>query len=206
MLAALVLNGQIWLTSFVAVQSLGQVTALSLAILFYCGVILFFGRRLGLLSNLKLMLTWSFWKTVLKAFLVLMGVKLLGSLVMNLEGVTTTANQASLEASHMQPIIMVLGASIMAPLVEELVFRGLLMGRVFRRQSLLGLLVSSLIFAMLHSPDSLGAWVLYGGMGLVLGNLYRRMGKLEYSVALHFLNNSISVVALLLALLFGLQP
>jgi membrane protease YdiL (CAAX protease family) len=47
-------------------------------------------------------------------------------------------------------------------------------------------------------PTDLGSWILYGGMGLVLALVYQKTKKLEYSIAVHALNNFLGVLSLIL--------
>ena len=64
--------------------------------------------------------------------------------------------------------------------------------------SIVGLIVSSLLFGLVHMPNSIGVWIVYAGMGLALGIAYRKFQKLEYCIMAHIINNSIAVSMLLL--------
>ena len=97
----------------------------------------------------------------------------------------------------MNPIILITRSVIMAPIVEELVFRGLLMTRVFNSNSIVGLIVSSFLFGLVHIPNSVGAWIIYGGMGVALATVYRTTKKLEYSIMAHMINNTLAVSMML---------
>ena len=116
-------------------------------------------------------------------------------------GVSNSANQAAIENAHMNPFVLITVTVIMAPIVEELIFRGLLMGRVFNPDSLVGLTLSSLLFGLVHMPNSIGVWIRYAGMGFTLGVVYRKCQKLEYCIIAHMINNSI-VVSMMLLLQF----
>lgn len=123
-------------------------------------------------------------------------VKIVGGIILAIEkgAEATTANQEVLNS--IPKFTYALMAVLVAPMIEELVFRGLLMGRVFGQKSWIGLIISSLLFGALHVPTDLGSWILYGGMGLVLGLVYRQNGKLEYVIAIHCLNNLLSAIFL----------
>ncbi|MGX9845277.1 lysostaphin resistance A-like protein [Streptococcus iniae] len=127
-------------------------------------------------------------------------VKILGSIILTIEkgGHANTANQAALEQANLPAILLVILAAVVAPVVEEVVFRGLILGKVFGAGSYLGLIVSSFLFGGLHSPSDIGSWVIYGGMGLVLGFVYMKTKKLEYSILIHFVNNGLGVLFMLL--------
>ena len=83
-----------------------------------------------------------------------------GGMVMQMEGVSNSANQAAIENAHMNPFVLITVTVIMAPIVEELIFRGLLMGRVFNPDSIVGLTLSSLLFGLVHMPNSIGVWII----------------------------------------------
>ena len=119
-------------------------------------------------------------------------------MVMMMEGVSNSTNQEAIENAHMNPFLLITFTVIMAPIVEELVFRGLLMGRVFNPDSIVGLIVSGLLFGLVHTPNSIGVWIVYAGMGFVLGIAYRKFQKLEYCIMAHIINNTIAVSMLLL--------
>ncbi len=122
----------------------------------------------------------------------------IGAMVMMMEGVSNSTNQATIENIHMNPFVLITFTVIMAPIVEELVFRGILMGRVFNPDSIVGLILSSLLFGLAHMPNSIGVWIVYAGMGFVLGTAYRKCQKLEYCIMAHMINNSIAVSMMLL--------
>lgn len=130
--------------------------------------------------------------------IILFAIQIIGSNILLIEGLTTTGNQETIKNSSLP--LWVLGSLVvlLAPLLEELIFRGLLLGKVFGKDSIVGLLVSSFLFALLHVPTSWGAWFIYGGMGLVFGLVYRFSGRYSYAVALHFINNLFGFLPFLL--------
>jgi len=83
-------------------------------------------------------------------------------------------------------------AVIGAPIAEELVFRGLL----FRRLALtvpswLAYAASALAFAAIHgNPSGLPIYIL---QGLLFAAVYAKTGRLSAAIAVHFLNNLITV-------------
>ena len=154
---------------------------------------------MGLLNHLKDLKTWKAWKTILVGFVVLTIVKYIGGVVLLLEnGIgANTENQAALEQLGMSPLLLIVLTAIAAPIVEETVMRGLILGRVFNN-SYLGVILSSLLFGLLHIPTNIGSWIIYGGMGLVLAVVYHKTQKLEYTIAIHFINNALGVLLMLL--------
>jgi membrane protease YdiL (CAAX protease family) len=87
---------------------------------------------------------------------------------------------------------------VAAPVVEEIVFRGILLESLRQRGERLALVVSSVLFAIAHlNPAEL---VYYTAMGAVLGRRYQRRG-LRCSMAAHAaFNGAIVVVAILTTL------
>ena len=75
------------------------------------------------------------WKTILVGFVVLTIVKYIGGVVLLLEnGIgANTENQAALEQLGMSPLLLVVLTAIAAPIVEETVMRGLILGRLFNK-------------------------------------------------------------------------
>ncbi|WP_105118124.1 CPBP family intramembrane glutamic endopeptidase [Streptococcus suis] len=137
---------------------------------------------------------------VVLAFIVMFGLKIIGGqLIMLEEGYgQTTANQEVINNSGLPALLLFLFAVLFAPVLEELIFRGILMGKVFGKDSNVGLLLSSFLFGLIHNPTNIGSWVVYGGMGLVLGLAYRISGKYTNALILHMVNNFLSVLLMLL--------
>ena len=110
------------------------------------------------------------------------------------------------------PLSAVLFAVVLAPAYEELLFRRVLFGRLLAAgRPWLGMLLSSLAFALLHEIPGLSGngllaicqlWLVYGAMGAAFAWLYWRTGSLWASILAHGLNNAIALAALYW---FGLQ-
>lgn len=162
---------------------------------------LFLGNRLGLFEGFKALSSLKAWGKIGLTYLGIYIVTWIGTIVMMMEGVSNSTNQEAIENAHMNPFLLIMFTVIMAPIVEELIFRGLLMGRVFNPDSIVGLTLSSLLFGLVHMPNSIGVWIIYAGMGFTLGVVYRKCQKLEYCIIAHMINNSI-VVSMMLLLQF----
>ena len=159
---------------------------------------LFLGKRMGLLEGFKTLSSLKAWGMIGLTYLGIYIVTRIGAMVMMWEGVSNSTNQEIIENAHMNPFVLITVTVIMAPIVEELIFRGLLMGRVFNPDSIVGLILSSLLFGLVHMPNSIGVWIIYAGMGFTLGTVYRKFQKLEYCIMAHMINNSIAVSMMLL--------
>lgn len=185
-------------TIYLGVKDASLVSLLVFLLLLKSAGALFLGKRLGLLEGFKTLSSLKAWGMIGLTYLGIYIVTRIGAMVMMMEGVSNSTNQATIENIHMNPFVLITLTVIMAPIVEELVFRGILMGRVFNPDSIVGLIVSSLLFGLAHMPNSIGVWIVYAGMGFVLGIAYRKCQKLEYCIMAHMINNSIAVSMMLL--------
>lgn len=93
----------------------------------------------------------------------------------------------------------IIAVVIMAPIVEELLFRGAIQGHLLRKwkHPAGAIVLSSLIFGVVH-----GNWVqapFAFVTGLALGWMYYRTGSLLPGILMHFVNNSAAVASFLLA-------
>ena len=115
-----------------------------------------------------------------------------------------SANQQTAEElTHNQPLFAFFMIVVFAPLTEELTFRGMLARYVFPqqdniKQTALFLLVSSLIFALVHFPGTALQFLVYASLGLSMGLAYINKGGLAYSMGLHALNNLIGFLMILM--------
>ncbi len=90
----------------------------------------------------------------------------------------------------------VLSMALLAPLVEELMFRGAIQGYLLHRCSRpwVAIVVSALVFGIIHmNPQQ----VVYAtSLGIVFGWIYYRTRSLLPVIVGHVLNNSVAVVAM----------
>jgi hypothetical protein len=91
---------------------------------------------------------------------------------------------------------------VLAPVAEELLFRGILLNRWTRKWSAgPAVLLSTLLFALLH-PVPLGAF----GVGLALAALYLKTRSLLLPIVVHAAHNAIAVGGVLYHARAGGQP
>ena len=99
-------------------------------------------------------------------------------------------------------VMRILYGSLIAPIVEELVFRGLLMTALSKfKKYYVDVVVSSTLFSLIHVLQY--GWVLtdfivYAGAGLLLSMLFRYTHSVYWSMALHILWNTFLIIASLL--------
>jgi len=98
------------------------------------------------------------------------------------------------------PIISIFSVIIVAPIYEEIIFRGILLrGMAKKMNPNIAIVVSALLYAIVHMniPQGINAFFL----GLVLGFIYLRSGSIYLSIFAHFVNN---ILALSISPLFPL--
>jgi membrane protease YdiL (CAAX protease family) len=92
-----------------------------------------------------------------------------------------------------------LATVIMAPLAEEIFFRGFIFGGLIRPLGVFGaMLVSGLVFGAFHiqSADSVGLLLPFTLVGMLFAWLYYRTGSILPNMGAHFLFNLVSFIAL----------
>lgn len=102
-----------------------------------------------------------------------------------------------LEGIYDNPVAIIATVAIAAPLLEEILFRGIILhGLLKNYKAGISIAFSSLLFALIHGnmAQGLGAFL----MGLFMGWLYWKTRSLYLPILLHFVNNSISCAALLI--------
>ena len=99
-------------------------------------------------------------------------------------------------------LMRILYGSLIAPIVEELVFRGLLMTALSKfKKYYVDVVVSSTLFSLIHVLQY--GWVLtdfivYAGAGLLFGMLFRYTRSVYWPMALHIVWNTFLIVVSLL--------
>lgn len=102
------------------------------------------------------------------------------------------------------PWIAMLATVVVAPIAEELFFRGVALNAWAREYGVRrAVVLSALLFALIHL--SLAAFIPIFVLGLLLAVIYRRTGNLASNIALHATFNAIGV-ALALLVRFGVGP
>lgn len=101
------------------------------------------------------------------------------------------------QAGYLQIGMIFLAIVVLAPIVEEILFRGILFNLIAKRKStLFAMITSSLIFGFLHAETMVPTAVI----GFVLCFIYHKTGNLYLAMGAHAFNNFIAfVMPLLLA-------
>jgi membrane protease YdiL (CAAX protease family) len=96
-------------------------------------------------------------------------------------------------------VVLVIGVVVLAPLAEELLFRGLILRSLLRRTGAgAAVAISAAVFAGVHllDPNTASLLVPLAGLGVVSGIRAVRTGELSQSILLHAGFNLLSAVTL----------
>ena len=97
------------------------------------------------------------------------------------------------EASKGLSFSFLVSATVLAPIQEELLFRGLLQGTVFDN-SWLGLVLTSSLFSFMHEPYDMPSLFYYLLLGVLLGFAYKKSQNLWVSTLVHMFYNSLPLL------------
>lgn len=167
-----------------------SIVAVAVGILF---LILFFYRE-----NLPEIMFWKSGKMTAKTFFMLLSVFMSGQVIFSLIGSTfetilnvfgyTMLGEIESASSESTTISMFLYSCLAAPIGEELIYRGFVMRYLQRYGKVFAILVSSVLFGVMHG-NMIQAMFAFA-IGLVLG--YTAMEySIKWSILLHFINNCI---------------
>ena len=161
-----------------------------------CGVLLLLTRNIFKQDFQKIDSWGNFSKQMGLGLLCTFGMALLGNSIVVLLGTTETAANQELIASALSamPVLMIFTVVFLGPIVEEIIFRLVLMN-LFNWKPIYNLIFSSLVFGLIH--------VLVGGfihlityflMGLVFGYFYLKQKNIWHVTILHMLHNGLTVI------------
>ena len=183
----------IWSTILVSLISI-----LVLAIFLY-------GAHKNKLLDLKSkLLTINDLPRIVLSYLVIYVGNLVGGIWLQLVKQTTTANQQVInnlvsESSLISSFFLIV---LIAPICEEIICRGIIPTKLFQGYEKFGYVIGWLIFLLAHMPSNLPSFLIYGWMSTVLTWTAYRTRRLEMSISVHMLLNSISFILLALFTIF----
>lgn len=135
----------------------------------------------------------------------------LNFIISYLSGLGDSANQSYIiDLFKDYPYLILIQALVYAPIVEEIMFRGLIFGSLAKKSIPLAMVVSSLLFGLAHVYDSLlsgnfaDLWFIptYAMLGYFLNRAYLKSGTIISSMALHFMNNALGLLAIVVVGMF----
>jgi uncharacterized protein len=183
---------------------LGTLAVLTVTQLALVGVAaLYVGAPRGL-AGVRLLPERGLWRSVglglLLAVPAWIGAQLIGLvavLLLQLVGLEPDVGVAERALANADPVIIVIAVVLVAPVAEELFFRGVVYNAWLREHGPRAALVgSSVLFALIHG--SLFLFLPIVALGAALAVVYRRTGSLPAAIALHAGFNGITVALALL--------
>lgn len=139
-------------------------------------------------------------KTWLKSLIVMAILSLSIQIITNTQN---SNNQQNLqEVFNEIPIVMALVTVIYAPLVEELMFRGVF--RKFLKNKYVFIILSGVIFGLMHVIDdskSLAEFsyvIVYSTLGMYMASLYYKTNNIFTDISFHFMQNALGVIGMIL--------
>ncbi|MBO1307148.1 CPBP family intramembrane metalloprotease [Enterococcus sp. 669A] len=102
-----------------------------------------------------------------------------------------TENDQALQTLSTQasPVLMFFAMVVMAPVLEELVFRGFFFKFFFRKYPILAFVFSSVLFTVVHVPTDFISFFTYASLALTMAFVYYKTRRIEMSMLTHALNN-----------------
>lgn len=144
------------------------------------------------------------WRGVFEGMGLQIGLSILMALIIGLFGGTLPAQEvvddAALAVGGVEQLAVILALVVLAPISEELVFRGVLLRGLQARYGMRAAVIGSAIaFALIHllDPNLLVAMPVFLILGLALGYSVARTGRLGRAIAIHAGFNLVTVVAVL---------
>lgn len=168
-------------------------------------VIFLYGAHKSKLLDLKSkLLTINDLPRIVFSYLAIYVGNLVGGIWLQLVKQTTTANQQVInnlvsESSLISSFFLIV---LIAPICEEIICRGIIPTKLFQGYEKFGYVIGWLIFLLAHMPSNLPSFLIYGWMSTVLTWTAYRTRRLEMSISVHMLLNSISFILLALFTIF----
>jgi len=146
--------------------------------------------------------------TAVYCFLIKIVVTLVAGITLYLVGLGSETDSVSGNQENLQDLLsssFILGAVfmvILAPVIEEFIFRKLIMGHILKNYKYTGWIISSVFFGSLHllSGFSIMGLIIYMALGFILGWVYMKTQRIEASIIVHMFNNLVSALVMLLML------
>ena len=133
---------------------------------------------------------WGFWKFA-SFFVIAVGIGLAGNILGRLVGLLQPSGPDSAELDQLirnsSLWVNLLTTVIMAPVVEELFFRKMVMDRLLGYGQKAAIIMSGIMFGMAHGNFSQFFYAF--GIGILWAYVYAKTGKVRYTIGFHMLFN-----------------
>ena len=171
-------------------------------------VFIVLAKKAGILSQSGKIFQKGDGKRIALGLLGMVLISVLGTVLLRwLHGEVTTANQASLmeEFRRGNTMLLAIMLGVLAPIAEEIIFRGIIPLKIFKGYESWGYIIGGLLFAIFHGPTNIMSFVIYGGASVILTLLAYRTRRLEVSIAVHMINNGLPAILMLLIPILGVE-
>ncbi len=116
-------------------------------------------------------------------------------------GLSGSVPSYQVDSSPLACVMLVVSSCVVPALVEEFLFRGVILRSLMRFGTGFAIVASSLLFALMHG--NISQIVFAFPLGLLFAYLIVRTGNLWITIAIHFINNLLSSLYLILAAVYG---
>ena len=176
----------------------------SLISILVLAIFLYGAHKSKLLDLKSKLLTINDLPRIVLSYLAIYVGNLVGGIWLQLVKQTTTSNQQVInnlisESSLISSFFLIV---LIAPICEEIICRGIIPTKLFQGYEKFGYVIGWLIFLLAHMPSNLPSFLIYGWMSAVLSWTAYRTRRLEMSISVHMLLNSISFILLALFTIF----
>jgi membrane protease YdiL (CAAX protease family) len=144
-------------------------------------------------------------KTTAKYWLIGLAIMLISSIIIGMLGISDSVNQdANIELFKNSPIMQAIIAIILAPIIEEIVFRRSF--KDFTNNKILFAIVTGLIFGGIHVITSITNikdlimlihLIPYSSVGIALGLAYKEHNNIIGTMTIHGIHNIIAIIEIL---------
>ena len=167
-------------------------------------IILYGAHKSKLLVFKPKLLTINDLPRIVLSYLTIFVGNLVGGIWLQLINQTTTSNQQIINnlVSESTLIGSFFILVLIAPICEEIICRGIIPTKLFQGYEKLGYVIGWFLFLLAHVPSNLPSFLIYGWMSAVLTWTAYRTRRLEISISVHMLLNSISFILLVLFTIF----
>lgn len=147
--------------------------------------------------------------TIFKAYGLILIMNFTFNFIMNqFFNTTNTANEENIKSilslNNTVLIVFSLSAVLIAPFVEEFIFRGVVINYFFKHSAWwINIILSGILFSLGHASQNIISFALYATMGMILAYVYKRSGQIKMSIAVHMLNNAVAMLFTVLTILLN---
>ncbi len=175
---------------------------ITLLVVYWLKIPLFNRKQVGKRKSFILRgLTKEDWSFLVKYIPVSYLLYLLGNIVVVfLFGEAEAANQVAIESlfGYVPVWVMFVMIVIVAPIAEELLFRGLILFPGNRLDTTwTRTIISAILFGVIHGPTHITTAYTYIGMGLIFSYAAKKTKTIEAAIVYHFLNNLLGFIAII---------